>query len=64
MMEWWNNDTNKTNPNFLAQYSNIPVVNPYSILPIFRYPSYFSLFWNLRELKRIMRVPKMPKASI
>jgi hypothetical protein len=25
MMEWWNNDTNNTNPNFLAQYSNIPV---------------------------------------
>jgi len=25
MMEWWNNDTNKTNPNFLCQYSNIPV---------------------------------------
>jgi hypothetical protein len=25
MMEWWNNDTNNTNPNFLAQYFNIPV---------------------------------------
>jgi hypothetical protein len=25
MMEWWNNDTNNTNPNFLAQYSNIPI---------------------------------------
>ena len=25
---------------------------------------YFSLFWNLIELKRIIIVPKMPNASI
>jgi len=48
----------------IFQYSNIPIVNTYSILPIFRYLSYFSLFWNLIELKKIVRPPKITNANI
>jgi hypothetical protein len=35
-----------------------------STIPIFRYSSYFSLFWNLSELRTIMSAPNMPNASI
>ena len=53
MMEWWNNDTNKTNPNFLAQYSNIPVVQHSSsqpTLPIFQYSKKVFMFKRVRYL--------------
>jgi hypothetical protein len=71
-MEYWNDGIMTQTrliltflPNIpIFQYSNIPVVNQYSILPIFRYSSYFSLFWNLRELKIIIKPPKITNASI
>jgi len=53
MMEWWNNDTNKTNPNFLAQYSNIPVFQHSSsqpTLPTFQYSKKVFMFKRVRYL--------------
>ncbi len=52
-MEWWNNDTNKPNPNFLSQYSNIPVFQHSSnqtILPIFQYSKKVFMFHRVRFL--------------
>jgi len=53
MMEWWNNDTNKSNPNFLSQYSNIPVFQHSSNqtnLPIFQYSKKVFMFHRVRFL--------------
>ena len=53
MMEWWNNDTNNTNPNFLAQYSNIPVFQYSGSQPIFHSSNIplLILFQSLLESK-------------